>query len=71
VTRGTEPSLLSERFKEIGTPAGRARVSAVLASGPFPHFEAVPDRPGLLVKIDEDGTRTLGRFVQREFVAVK
>jgi hypothetical protein len=62
--------LIAERFRELGTPAGRARVAALLASGPFPHFEALPGRPGLLVKIDEDGTRTVGRFVKRTFTPV-
>jgi hypothetical protein len=66
-----QSALLAERLREVGTPAGRARVAALLASGPFPHFEAVPGRPGLLVKIDEDGTRTLGRFVKRTFTPVK
>jgi hypothetical protein len=63
--------LVSERLKDIDTPAGRARVAAGLASEPFPHFEVAPDRPGLIVKIDKDGTRTLGRFVKRSFVPVK
>jgi hypothetical protein len=30
-----------------------------------------PDRPGLVVKVDADGTRTLGRFVKRVFTPVK
>ena len=47
------------------------RVAAGLASEPFPHFEVAPGRPGLLVRIDEDGTRTIGRFVKRAFVPVK
>ncbi len=64
-------ALIAERFREVGTPAGQARVAALLASGPFPHFEAVPGRPGLLVKVDEDGTRTLGRFIKRTFTPVK
>jgi len=63
--------LLSERLRDIDTPAGRARVEALLASGPFPHFEPAPGRPGLLVKIDEDGTRTVGRFIKRAFTPVK
>jgi len=63
--------LVSERLRDIDTPAGRARVEAFLASGPFPHFEAAPGRPGLLVKIDEDGTRTVGRFIKRTFTPVK
>jgi hypothetical protein len=64
-------ALLAERFREMGTPAGRARVAAVLAASPFPRFEAVAARPGLLVKIDEDGTLTLGHFVKRTFTPVK
>lgn len=50
----------------VDTPEGRARVAAVLAAQPFPHYEAGPG-PGLLVKIDADGTRTIGRFVDRAF----
>jgi hypothetical protein len=46
-------------------------VEAHLASVPFPHFEPAPGRPGLLVKIDEDGTRTVGRFIRRAFTPVK
>lgn len=62
---------VSARLEDIDTPAGRARVAAGLASEPFPHFEVAPGRPGFLVRIDEDGTRTLGRFVKRKFVPVK
>jgi hypothetical protein len=68
---GKEPRSVSEALREVGTPAGQARVAAGLDSEPFPHFEAAPGRPGLLVKIDEDGTRTVGRFVRRTFTPVK
>jgi hypothetical protein len=50
---------------------GRARLAAHLAQRPFPHYEPVPDQPGLLVKIDQDGTRTVGRFVRRVFTPVE
>ena len=63
--------LLSERLRDVDTPAGRARVEVLLASGPFPHFEAAPGRTGLLVKVDEDGTRTVGRFIKRTFTPVR
>jgi hypothetical protein len=63
--------LLSQRLADIDTPAGRARSAAGLASAPFPRFSSAPGRPGLVVKIDEDGTRTVGRFVKRTFVPVK
>src|SRR5512139_322728 len=58
---------LSASLASVDTPSGRERVKAHLASRPYPHFEAAPDRPGLIVRIDEDGTRTVGRFVNRQF----
>lgn len=61
---------LSECIESVNTAAGQARLAGTLAARPFPHFEAAPRR-GLLVKVDEDGTRTLGRFVNRQFRAVK
>ena len=39
------------------------------AARPFPHFEPAPGKAGLLIRIDEDGKRTVGRFVGREFRA--
>jgi hypothetical protein len=62
---------LSDALRTVGTPAGRERLERFLADRPYPHFEAAPDRPGLLVKIDADGTRTVGRFVHRKFRAVR
>jgi hypothetical protein len=58
---------LSACLESADSAAGRERVAAHLASRPFPHFEPAPDRPGLIVRIDEDGTRTVGRFVNRQF----
>jgi hypothetical protein len=58
---------LSAALESVGTLEARERLATYLASRPFPHFEPAPGRPGLLVKIDADGTRTLGRFVQRTF----
>ncbi len=57
---------LSACLKSVNSRAGQARLSAVLAARPFPHFETAAT-PGMLVKIDQDGTRTTGRFVNREF----
>jgi hypothetical protein len=58
---------LSECLESVDTDEGRLRTAAHLAALPYPHFEADPDRPGHVVRIDEDGTRTSGRFVNREF----
>ena len=59
---------LSECLAEPGTPTGAKRVAEYLKTRPYPHYEPDPDAPGLLVRIEEDGTRTRGRFVNRKFV---
>lgn len=59
---------VSKLLGSVGTAAGRRRLKAVLDAKPFPHFEASRGRPGVIVKIDADGTRTAGRFVKRRFV---
>jgi hypothetical protein len=51
----------------VETAEGRQRLAEHLKSIPYPHYEALPDGSGLLVSIDADGTRTIGRFVGREF----
>lgn len=58
---------LSECLAIVDTDAGRQRVRDYLESQPYPHYEPAPDAPGLLIRIDQDGTRTRGRFVGREF----
>jgi len=58
---------LSECLEDVEAEAGRARLGAHLAARPFPHYEPVAERPGVIARIDEDGTRTLGRFERREF----
>ena len=65
--RGGESLLVSEIVEIVDSPTGRARVAAALAAGPFPQYEPHPKRRGLLVRIAEDGTRTVGRFVGRRF----
>jgi ParD-like antitoxin of type II bacterial toxin-antitoxin system len=59
--------LLSELIGSVSSSEGRQRVAEHLESEPFPHYEQAPDRPGLLIRIAADGTRSLGRFVDREF----
>jgi hypothetical protein len=62
-----ETAPLSELLKSVDSKAGRERVKAQQAARPFPHFEQAPSKPGYLIKIDDDGKRTVGRFVNREF----
>lgn len=65
--RSADVELVSKSLGEIGTTPGRERLSRVLQGRPYPHFEAAEERPGFVIKIDADGTRTVGRFVQRVF----
>lgn len=60
---------LGESLSSVETPAGRKRVEGVLALQPFPHYKQDAGKPGFLVRIDEDGTETVGRFVNRVFSA--
>jgi ParD-like antitoxin of type II bacterial toxin-antitoxin system len=69
--RNAEIQPLSEALASVDTPAGRERLEKVLANRPYPHFRQSQDRSGLLIRIDEDGTETIGRFVNRNFVAME
>ena len=62
---------LSECLDSVDSPEGRRRLADYLETGPFPHYQPAPDSPGLLVRIEADGTRTVGRFVNRQFRAAK
>ena len=58
---------LSKCLASVDTTDGRRRVAEHLKSQPFPHYEPAPDTPGMLIRIEADGTRTFGRFVNRQF----
>jgi hypothetical protein len=60
---------LSECLRCVDSPEGRRRVAEHLKSRPYPHYESA-DSPGLLVRIESNGKRTIGRFVNREFQPV-
>lgn len=60
---------LSACLESVDSSEGRRRVADHLESLPFPHYAPAPGRPGLLVRTEADGTRTLGRFLNRRFTA--
>ena len=68
-TGATRP--LSACLESVDSSEGRGRLYKYLASQPYPHYEAAPDAPGVLVRIDAKGKRSLGRFVNRQFQAIK
>lgn len=59
---------LTDCLHEVDSPIGRQRVADYLQTRPFPHYEP-SDEPGYLLRIEENGTQTKGRFVNRKFVA--
>jgi ParD-like antitoxin of type II ParDE toxin-antitoxin system len=62
---------LSDCLKSVDSPAGRRRVAEFLQGQPWPHYEAHPHQAGVLVRIEANGKRTTGRFVNRQFQPVK
>lgn len=58
---------LSACLESVDTDEGRQRVADYLEQRPYPHYEPSPDAPGVLVRLEADGTRTPGRFVNRRF----
>ncbi len=60
---------LSACLQSADSPEGRQRVVEHLNSLPYPHYEPAPNE--LLVRIEANGKRTTGRFVNRKFEAVR
>ena len=57
---------LSALIGTVDSAQGRARVAQHLAGLPYPHYEAARDGRAL-VRIDANGTRTVGRFARGQF----
>jgi hypothetical protein len=62
---------LYDALTSVETPEGRRRIAEVLARQPFPHYRQAAGEPGLLVRVEADGAETVGRFVNRVFVAAE
>lgn len=67
--RGGKP--LSACLRTRSRKEAAAEFAAYMNAQPFPQYHPVPGKPGYLLKIDADGTRTLGRVVNRSFEAVE
>jgi hypothetical protein len=62
---------LSGCLQSVDSAEGHKRLAEHLNSLPYPHFEAAPGSAGLLVRIEANGKRTTGRFVNRKFQPVR
>ena len=58
---------LSECLASVDTPKGRIRMANYLDTLPYPHYEPASNKTGFLVRIEENGKRTVGRFINRQF----
>jgi ParD-like antitoxin of type II bacterial toxin-antitoxin system len=59
---------LSVCIESVDSVEGRRRVAEFLQAQPYPHYEPHPAKAGLLIRTDSSGKRTVGRFVNRQFV---
>jgi hypothetical protein len=60
---------LSACLRSVDSPEGHKRLAQHLKTLPYPHYEPSPG--GLLVRIEANGKRTTGRFVNRKFQPVR
>lgn len=66
--RGRIQPSVCDALSEVETEDGRRRLDDYLKTRPFPHYEAISGVPGLFRRIEADGTESIGRFVNRDFV---
>ena len=59
---------LKECLDAVDSEIGHQRLQDVLEQRPYPHYEAHPTEPGYFVRIEEDGSQTVGKFQRRQFV---
>lgn len=62
---------LSACLRSVDSVEGRKRLAEHLKSLAYPHYEAAPGAKRLLVRIEANGKRTTGRFVNRKFQPVR
>lgn len=60
---------LSACLRSVDSPEGRKQLAEHLKTLPFPHYEPAPG--GWLVRIEANGKRTTGRFINRKFQPVR
>jgi ParD-like antitoxin of type II ParDE toxin-antitoxin system len=62
---------LSACLKSVDSAEGRRRLAQHLNSLPYPHYQPAAGPAGLLLRIEADGSRTSGRFINRKFQPVR
>ncbi len=62
---------LASLLAKVDTAAGRELAKTEIMRHGTPIYGTDPAHPGLIVQKSPDGTKRLGRFVNRQFVAVR
>jgi len=65
--RRADGTSLADVLAPRSAEESRESLRAFMATQPFSHFEGIPGRPGLLARVEADGTRSVGRFVGRRW----
>jgi|688.fasta_scaffold32434_7 hypothetical protein len=69
------PGLSDAKMAELALDAsdsakGRERLVRYLKAQPYPHYESDPSNRDLVIRVEENGTRVSGHFVNKNFVVV-
>lgn len=67
----TDANIAGMAIAAVDSEPSKQRLADYLFSLPYPHYEPVPGNVELVVQIQEDGTRSVGRFEGREFIAIQ
>lgn len=62
---------ISQLIASVDSDVGRQRVADYLSTQPYPHYIPVSGQSGCLLRVEESGAQTMGRFVNRKFVPLK
>lgn len=62
-----QPLSIDDLLATVDSDLGRQRVRQHLQTQPYPQYEPIAENPRHFVRVEEDGTRTLGRFVGMRF----
>ena len=71
--RGKPQTALQEArsiLERVAHSTDRSGVLAAIRASGYPLYESDPEHPGLVVQVEANGKRTLGRFESKRFVPI-
>ena len=67
----TDAKMAEMAIADVDSEPSKQRLADYISSRPYPHYEPVAGNVDLVIQIQKDGTRRVGRFEGREFVAIQ